>query len=305
MEADNDLYSVSHNFKESYYVGKSDKIAIEDLQQFMFLILLPLYFLSKDYQLWLQWKSLHNKKVDFKRFLKKKQQRLSKLSMTTSSASNDIFDSSEIFSDSINRNHFDAISQNILLSTAAFYDEYRLEQCLKQNTQLLGGMYGILENSLFGITVCDARVRKCGFPILYSNRAMEAMTGYVLIGSDYDVLVGEDSESYNLKMLSDSFAAMRPVSLCITNYRKNGSKFLHMYVTKPVFDTYGNFIYLAGIHCDLTSKTFHVRDLRAAEDLLSLVSLLLQNSISYDNVFSCLGGSHKAVSIEDATGRRD
>lgn len=298
IEEDHDnLYSLSHNFQDSYYVGKSDKITIEELQQFMFLILLPMYFLSKDYQTWLQWKNHHHKKkVDFKRFLTKKQQRLSKSSsMTSSSASIDYIDA-EIFSDAAynKNNQFDAISQNILLSTAAYYDEYRLEECLQQqNTRMFSSMYGVLENSQFGITVCDARVRKCGFPILYSNRAMEAMTGYDLIGSDYDVLVGEDSETYNLKMLSDSFAAMQPISLCITSYRKNGSKFLHMYVTKPVFDSCGHCMYLAGIHCDLASKTFHHRDLKAAEDLLCLVSLLLQNSITYDNnnmMFSSLVG---------------
>lgn len=303
IEADNNnLYSVSHKFKDSYYVGKSDKVTIEELQQFMFLILLPMYFLSKDYQIWLQWKNYHKKKVDFKRFLAKKQQRLSK-SMTSSSTSHDYIDA-EIFSDACHRNQFDAISQNILLSTAAFFDEYHLEECLQQNTRLFSGMYGVLENSPFGITVCDARVRKCGFPILYSNRAMEAMTGYDLIGSDYDVLVGEDSETYNLKMLSDSFAAMQPVSLCITSYRKNGSKFLHMYVTKPVFDNCGHCMYLAGIHCDLTSKTFHHRDLKAAEDLLGLVSLLLQNSISYDNVFSSLGTCTHSTSTKDNAGRK-
>jgi hypothetical protein len=292
IQADNDnLYSASHNFQQLYYVWKSDKVAIEELQQFMFLILLPMYFLSKDYQIWLQWKDHHKKKVDFKRFLTIKQQNMSK-SMTSSSKSNDYIDA-EIFSDA---NKFDAISQNILLSTAAFFDEYRLEEYLQQNTRLFCDMYGVLEHNLFGITVCDARVRKCGFPILYSNRAMEAMTGYNLIGSDYDVLVGVDSETCNLKMLSDAFIAMQPVSLCITSYRKNGSKFLHMYVTKPVFDSCGHCIYFAGIHCDLTSKTFHhSRDLKAAEDLLGLVSLLLQNSISYDNEFSSQGTCSNAV----------
>jgi len=305
IQADNDnLYSASNNFQELYYVWKSDKVAIEELQQFMFLILLPMYFLSKDYHTWLQWKNQHKKKVDFKRFLTIKQQNMWK-SMASSSASNDYIDA-EIFSDAYNRNQFDAMSQNILLSTAAFFDEYRLEESLKQNTRLFCDMYGVFEHILFGITVCDARVRKCGFPILYSNRAMEAMTGYNLIGSDYDVLVGVDSETCNLKMLSDAFIAMQPVSLCITSYRKNGSKFLHMYVTKPVFDSCGHCIYLAGIHCDVTSKTFHhSKDLKAAEDLLGLVSLLLQNSISYDNEFSSLGTCTHPHSTfaKDNTGR--
>jgi len=186
--------------------------------------------------------------------------------------------------------HSEAIDtkvRDILHNAATIFDQSHLEQSLQQRRSgIFTEFYTLLEKSLYGITVCDAKAMELGFPIVYSNKTMEIMTGYALIGKDFNILHGKDTDVDRRRELYDSFSSMQPMTISMTSYRQNGAKFTHAFNSRPIFDANCKCVYILTLHCDFSSSKFNSDDLKDVEDLLSIIPLLIQHSLMFDNIFT-------------------
>lgn len=246
------------------------------LEIYMILVLFPMYLISKDYQLWLKWKESLSKMMEFRRFINSDHE-----SITNGSFEYDYFSVDE------QSETIDAKARNILYNAAALFDQSHLELSLQQRRSgIFTEFYSTIENSMYGITVCDTKAMKVGIPILYSNKTMEVMTGYDLCGRDFDALCGKDTEVDKCRDLYKSLTSMQPVKMTMTSYRQSGVKFTHLFNSRPVFDANRRCVYVLTLHCDLSSQEFHPDDLKDVDDLMSIIPLLMQHSLMFDNIFT-------------------
>ena len=186
----------------------------------------------------------------------------------------------------------DTKARNILYNAAALFDQSHLELSLQQRRSgIFTEFFSILENSMYGITVCDARAMKAGIPcipILYCNKTMELITGHDLRGRDFDALLGKDTEVDKCRDLNKSFTSMQSVKMKMTSYRQSGVKFTHLFNSRPIFDANSRCVYILTLHCDVSSQEFHPDDLKDMDDLLSIIPLLIQHSLMFENIFTSM-----------------
>jgi len=249
------------------------------LEIYMILVLFPMYLISKDYQLWLKWKESLNKMMEFRRFIYNSDNE----SITNGYVETDFF--SEEHCETI-----DTKARNILYNAAALFDQSHLELSLQQRRSgIFTEFFSILENSMYGITVCDARAMNVGIPILYSNKTMELITGHDLHCRGFDALLGKDVEVDNCRdLLYKSFTSMQPVKMKMTSYRQSGAKFTHLFNSRPIFDANSRCVYILTLHCDVSSQEFHPDDLKDMDDLMSIIPLLIQHSLMFENIFTSM-----------------
>jgi len=269
---DNGLKGIPNS---DFYITNS----MNALEIYMILVLFPMYLISKDHQLWLKWKESLSKMLEFRRFIYNSDNE----SITNGYVETDLY--SEEHCETI-----DTKARNILYNAAALFDQSHLELSLQQRRSgIFTEFFSILENSMYGITVCDARAMNAGIPILYSNQTMELITGHDLRGRSFDALLGKDVEVDNCRdLLYKSFTSMQPVKIKMTSYRQSGVKFTHLFNSRPIFDANSRCMYILTLHCDVSSQEFHPDDLKDMDDLMSIIPLLVQHSLMFENIFTSM-----------------
>lgn len=111
----------------------------------------------------------------------------------------------------------------------------------------------ILDCCVNGVTLSDPDLTDA--PIVYANRAFEAMTGYAqdeIIGRNCRFLQGADRDQAGLKPLRAALSKHEKIEVTLRNYRKNGELFFNKLNITPLFDTKGNVIYYLGVQYDVT-----------------------------------------------------
>ena len=269
---DNGLKGIPNS---DFYITNS----MNALEIYMILVLFPMYLISKDYQLWLKWKESLSKMMEFRRFI---------YNSDNESITNGYFET-----DYFSVEHGETIdtkARNILYNAAALFDQSHLELSLQQRRSgIFTEFFSILENSMYGITVCDARAMNAGITILYSNQTMELITGHDLRGRGFDALLGKGVEVDNCRdLLYKSFTSMQPVKMKMTSYRQSGVKFTHLFNSRPIFDANSRCMYILTLHCDVSSQEFHPDDLKDMDDLMSIIPLLIQHSLMFENIFTSM-----------------
>lgn len=109
-------------------------------------------------------------------------------------------------------------------------------------------------------TLSTASPKRPGFPLIYVNKAFERMSGYdrseligkncKLLQSHSSVAVSECEKGY-IKNISHNLANALPVRTMLSNYKKNGEKFLNLLSMKPIFDQHGTYSYVAAIQTEV------------------------------------------------------
>jgi PAS domain S-box-containing protein len=166
--------------------------------------------------------------------------------------------------------------QNMLLTTAAFFDEADLITRVGKRG-VLEDLQGALDSSPFGISVCCARAYM-SYPILFVNSALEKMTQYgrkEMVGRNFKMLQGEDTEIGQLELMTMALKENQATRLAITNYRKDGSKFLNMVALKPTFDHFGQCVYIIGVYYDIARKEATMEELQKINIMLAILPFLL------------------------------
>jgi PAS domain S-box-containing protein len=172
------------------------------------------------------------------------------------------------------------IAQELLLSTAAYFDEYKMLHALEQG-RWLDRVPRAVDRCVLGISVCCALGRTPKgrrFPILYANQALQTQTGYSLEqlqGGTFALLHGPLTEPEQLRRISSALRDKEAVKVAITNYRRNSQAYVNMLMLKPVLAADGEELFVLGISFDVSRRGASLSELQQAESLLALLPLIL------------------------------
>ncbi|MDP1558507.1 MAG: PAS domain-containing protein [Nitrosomonas sp.] len=127
----------------------------------------------------------------------------------------------------------------------------------------------ILDSCVNGVTLADPDQED--LPLVYANKAFEAITGYTqeeTIGKNCRFLQGTEREQEGINQLREAIKNRKPVEVTLRNYRKNGGLFYNHLVLSPLFDSKGNLLYFLGVQYDTTEQV------RAEEEIKKLTEQL-------------------------------
>ena len=150
----------------------------------------------------------------------------------------------------------------------------------------------VMEGIGTGILITDAR--RNDNPIVFSNAAIERLTGYKaaeLIGQNPRLLQGDDRDQSGCEKIRKALAAEEPVRAVLRNYRKDGSQFLDEVNIFPVRDAKGALSHFIGIHYDVTAREETEAQLRQAQKMESIGQLTGGVAHDFNNLLTIIVGN--------------
>lgn len=121
-----------------------------------------------------------------------------------------------------------------------------------------------------GITLADPSLHDC--PIVFMNPAFSAITGYPaeeVLGRNCRFLQGKSTEATAIRALRRAIAERKPVTVELTNHRRDGRRFTNELRLSPVLGPEGALLAFVGIQHDVTARKRAEKDAakarRAAE----------------------------------------
>lgn len=112
------------------------------------------------------------------------------------------------------------------------------------------------------ISVCSASINKSGetFPMVYINPSFCVLTGYRFHechGKNPRFLQGKDviqseENTKSIEIIRNALKNKKDCQVTIQNIKKDGSMFLNLLGLVPIFDENNNFIYVVGLHFNVT-----------------------------------------------------
>lgn len=129
----------------------------------------------------------------------------------------------------------------------------------------------ILDACVNGVTLADPDLPD--MPIVYANKAFEAITGYAhdeVVGHNCRFLQGQDRDQSACLAIRKAIDECQPIEITLRNYRKNGELFYNHLALTPLFDREGKLIYYLGVQYDVTRQV-------QAEEEISRLSQALEN----------------------------
>ena len=87
-------------------------------------------------------------------------------------------------------------------------------------------------------------------PVLFVSKPFEAHTGYAsheVIGRNLSLLQGPETEQKAVERFSELIRNGEPGVVTITNYRKDGTKFVHACEMRPIFGAAGTVTHFVAI----------------------------------------------------------
>lgn len=112
-----------------------------------------------------------------------------------------------------------------------------------------------IDSTAIGIVVTDAKDKEQ--PIVYVNKAFEEITGFhsnEVLGRNCRFLQGEETENNEIVLLKEAIKNKESCSVIITNYKKNGDKFLNNLRIDPMFNDKGELTHYIGVQTDVTKE---------------------------------------------------
>jgi len=138
------------------------------------------------------------------------------------------------------------------------------------------------------LPVCITDPSQADNPIVFANAAFTALTGYThneIVGRNCRFLQGPDTTPASLDKLRAILASGEVGTVEITNYRKDGSKFLNSLQIGPIVNEEGRITHFFGSQLDVTdarNREDSARDLADAEtkhrlkNIVSVLSVLIR-----------------------------
>ncbi|PSJ17513.1 PAS domain-containing protein [Nitrosomonas supralitoralis] len=123
----------------------------------------------------------------------------------------------------------------------------------------------ILDSCVNGVSLADPDLED--LPLVYVNKAFEAITGYTLeetVGKNCRFLQGNEHDQTAVSQVREAIKNKESVEVVLRNYRKNGELFYNHLLMSPLFDSHGNLLYFLGVQYDITPQ------IRAEEEIKSL-----------------------------------
>nr|AML77188.1 putative LOV domain-containing protein [Diselma archeri] len=92
-------------------------------------------------------------------------------------------------------------------------------------------------------------------PIVYANNLFLQLTGYSrdeVLGKNCRFLQGQDTNQADIKKIRESIEGEQSCTVCILNYRKDGTPFWNQLHTAPVRNASGKVAFYVGVQLDVT-----------------------------------------------------
>jgi len=103
-----------------------------------------------------------------------------------------------------------------------------------------------------------------GTSVIFANEAFCRFTGYApeeLLGRPISMLQGKDTDPEVYRRLREALLRRRPITVELTNYRKDGSPYEVEISTYPLIDPQGPFSYFVSLQRDITERRRREREL--------------------------------------------
>lgn len=116
-------------------------------------------------------------------------------------------------------------------------------------------LFASIELSPIATIVTNPRI--ADNPIVAANAAFCTLTGYArdeVLGRNCRFLGGTDSEAAERAALRLAVAALRPVLVELTNYRRDGSPFRNAVMVAPMLDEAGGAAWFIGSQMDVSGR---------------------------------------------------
>lgn len=127
----------------------------------------------------------------------------------------------------------------------------------------------ILDSCVNGVTLADPDQED--MPLVYANKAFEAITGYTqgeTIGRNCRFLQGSEHDQEGVSQLREAIKNKKPVEVTLKNYRKNGELFYNHLNMMPLFDSHGNILYFLGVQYEITDQVSMAEEIKELKEQL-------------------------------------
>ncbi|MBY0473846.1 MAG: PAS domain-containing protein [Nitrosomonas sp.] len=127
----------------------------------------------------------------------------------------------------------------------------------------------ILDSCVNGVSLADPDQED--LPLVYVNKAFEAITGYTLeetVGKNCRFLQGNERDQTAVNQLREAIKNKESVEVVLRNYRKNGELFYNHLLMSPLFDSNGNLLYFLGVQYDITPQIRAEEEIKALKEQL-------------------------------------
>jgi PAS domain S-box-containing protein len=135
------------------------------------------------------------------------------------------------------------------------------------------------ESSFSSVTSGRLTGGGAGWPLVYVNRAFENLTQYSRqesLGRTCSFLHSEHTERGQVQLVSEALRTNMACKVALVNRRKDGSEFLNLLATQPVYNLHGELIYMVGVQYDVTKKDASIKEIKLVDDLLRMVANILK-----------------------------
>lgn len=173
------------------------------------------------------------------------------------------------------------------------------DQLSKSNQLAL--MFQAVESARNGIVMTDPN--HDDNPIIYTNPAFTEITGYSadeILGQNCRFLQGIDRQQPELDQLRKAIKEERAITVVLSNYKKDGTKFFNELTVSPVRNEQGQLVSLVGIQNDITAR---IEAEERISDFYSIVSHELRTPIAKIKSSLSVIADGEAGSISDSVRR--
>jgi len=136
------------------------------------------------------------------------------------------------------------------------------------------------------IAISIATTKTQGFPLIYVNKEFTNMTKFQkedCIGKKCSFLQSDNSEAEQITKMQESLCNAQPIKVQLTNFKKNGEKFINLLAMKPIFDQDGGYRYVIALSSDVTSLDTTALKLSVADNILKLMPDMIFTAATTDN----------------------
>lgn len=163
---------------------------------------------------------------------------------------------------------------------AIYLDDVTEERASRERLRLLNASMDRLSDV---ILITDANTQDPSGPhVVFVNDAFVDMTGFTkddIMGNNPRMLQGSDTERERLKEIRTALRSAQPIRTELTNYRKDGSRFIAEVDINPLFDDTGVCTHFVAVQRDTTRRREAEENLRAREEQFRLANLASQDIV--------------------------
>ena len=159
----------------------------------------------------------------------------------------------------------------------------------RQTESLLRIQDRAIQSASEGIVIVDAL--RPDLPIIYVNQGFESITGYSsaeVIGRNCRFIQGKDTDPIAIASLRDAINDVRPITLELLNYRKDGTPFWNKNSVTPVYDASGQLTHFVGIQIDVTETRNIGEQLRQSQKMEAVGRLAGGLAHDFNNLLSVI-----------------